>query len=122
MSEVTSKERAIPAKPQELHFKRDVKAFVQGEILFIGNHWFSMPEAQELRTWLNKSLPTLLAVLLLTGCDVPPECASFKDATFVRYKPTGEIVFLDYIDFEPRIKARGIDRWARCSCNDLENP
>jgi hypothetical protein len=53
----TSKDLAIPVKPKELHFERGVKAFVQGEILFIGCHWFPMPEALELRNWLNKVLP-----------------------------------------------------------------
>jgi hypothetical protein len=35
----------------------NLRAHVQGEIVFIGQHWMYESEARALRDWLNKVLP-----------------------------------------------------------------
>jgi hypothetical protein len=34
-----------------------LRASVQGQVLFLGAYWMYVPEARELRDWLNKVLP-----------------------------------------------------------------
>jgi hypothetical protein len=65
MSELTSKE-LTKVDPLVIDFAEErfhtpsasyLRAHVQGQIVFIGQHWMYETEARALRDWLNKVLP-----------------------------------------------------------------